>query len=276
MYYSDMTMRILKQINAPVFVVIVIWIAIAAVPSQLQGWAQTTQFDGTLRRLRVPILMYHYISELPPEADQLRVGLTVHPFLFREHLTFLKSAGYKTVSLYEVYLALTQGYSLPANPIVLTFDDVYSEHLHTVIPLLQEFGFIGTFYIITGFTDNLRDGYLTWQQVQQLATTGMEIAAHSKTHPDLRGRDHNFLVYEVLGSLESIRANVGVSMISFAYPMGRYDDATIDMLRQTGVTTAVTTEHGATHTTDGKLELRRLRIQNTTSVLGLQALLREK
>jgi peptidoglycan/xylan/chitin deacetylase (PgdA/CDA1 family) len=221
-------------------------------------------------------MMYHYVGDLPPGADQLRIGLTVHPQRFREHLETLRSQGYATVSLYEVYLALTQGYKLPPNPIVLTFDDGYIDHLNTVMPLLREYGFTGTFFIITAFTDDLREGYMTWQQVQQLASSGMEIAAHSKTHPDLRGRSHDFLVYEVLGSLESIRVNLGIPLPSFSYPMGRYDDATIDMLRQTGVTAAVTTEHGATHTTDGVLELRRLRVQNTTGVPGLLALLREK
>lgn len=232
--------------------------------------------DGTLRRMRVPILMYHYVSPLPPGADTLRVGLTVHPDQFRGHLDLLRSQGYSTVTMYEVYLALTQGYALQPNPIVLTFDDGYAEHLDTVMPMLREYGFRGTFFIITGFADDLRAGYLTWPQVQTLAASGMEVAAHSKSHPDLRGRDYDFLVYEVYGSLESIRVNVGPTIQSFAYPMGRYDDGTVQILQQTNVAAAVTTEHGATHTTDRVLELRRLRVQNTTGVPGLQALLNEK
>ena len=269
-----MTMRILKQ-------AISIIVAVAALfTGQLQGNghepSQGVNPDGTLRRLRVPILMYHYISELPPQADPIRTGLTVHPQQFREHLEYLRSNGYTTVSLYEVYLALTQGRSLPPSPIALTFDDGYSEHLYTAMPLLREYGFKGTFFIITGFADETRDGYLNWEQVQQLGANGMEIAAHSKTHPDLRGRNHDFLVYEVLGSLESVKVNLGLPQVAFAYPMGRYDDATLGVLKQTDTILAVTTEHGATHTTNGRHEMRRLRVQNTTSVSGLAALLREK
>src|SRR5512145_2670236 len=42
-------------------------------------------WDGTLRRIRVPILMYHYVSNLPADADQYRVDLTIIPELFRAH-----------------------------------------------------------------------------------------------------------------------------------------------------------------------------------------------
>jgi peptidoglycan/xylan/chitin deacetylase (PgdA/CDA1 family) len=269
-----MTMRILKH-AIPIIVVLT---ALFTVRLQGTGNApdQGLTPDGTLRRLRVPILMYHYISELPPQADHLRIGLTVHPQQFREHLDYLRANGYTTVSLYEVHLALTQGHRLPPNPIALTFDDGYSDHLYTAMPLLREYGFKGTFFIITGFADEQRNGYLNWEQVQQLGASGMEIAAHSKTHPDLRGRNHDFLVYEMLGSLESIKVNLGLPQVAFAYPMGRYDDATLGVLKQTDTLLAVTTEHGATHTTDGRHEMRRLRVQNTTSTSGLAALLREK
>ena len=45
--------------------------------------------DGTLRRLRLPILMYHYVSPIPPEADNYRRELTVEPELFAAHMDYL-------------------------------------------------------------------------------------------------------------------------------------------------------------------------------------------
>src|SRR5690606_25879223 len=65
--------------------------------------------DGTLRRIHVPILMYHYIGELPPDADDIRRGLTLHPDIFRQHIEYLADNGYHTVSLYEVDNALENG-----------------------------------------------------------------------------------------------------------------------------------------------------------------------
>src|SRR5215467_12208364 len=81
----------------------------------------------TLRRLRVPILMYHYISELPPHADETRRGLTVTPAIFRAHMQYLHDQGYTTISLYDLNDALTKGTPLPPKPIILTFDDGYHD-----------------------------------------------------------------------------------------------------------------------------------------------------
>jgi peptidoglycan/xylan/chitin deacetylase (PgdA/CDA1 family) len=106
--------------------------------------------DGTIRRIRVPILMYHYVSPLPPDADDIRAGLTVSPETFRSHIEFLKSEGYETISLYEMNTALEYGLELPEKPIVLTFDDSYTDHYQYVFPVLKEFGYTGTFFVITG------------------------------------------------------------------------------------------------------------------------------
>jgi len=209
-----MTMRNLKHVLT-IALITMAALGVSISSRALQNYAQTPVSDGTLRRLRVPILMYHYVSELPANADELRRGLTVTPQQFGEHLDYLKTRQYTSVSLYEISLALTQGYRLPDQPVALTFDDGYKEHLTTVAPALRERGLTGTFFIITGNADNQRHGYLTWDEINQIASQGM-IAA------------------------------------------------------------AVATTHGATHTSDKVLELRRLRVQNTTGVPGLEVLLLEK
>ena len=58
-------------------------------------------------RARVPILMYHYVSEVPPGADRLRRDLTVSPEAFRAQLQYLADAGYHPVTLTDLYLYLT-------------------------------------------------------------------------------------------------------------------------------------------------------------------------
>src|SRR5215213_7458933 len=76
------------------------------------------QGDGTLRRMHLPILMYHYISPLPTNADAIRVGLTLDPAMFRQHIEYLDEAGYSTVSLYEMDEGLMNGEELPQNPVI--------------------------------------------------------------------------------------------------------------------------------------------------------------
>ncbi len=231
-------------------------------------------YDGTLRQVHVPILMYHYISPLPGDADEFRVGLTVEPHIFRGHLQYLYDAGYTTISLYDLHAALMIGAPLPPQPIILTFDDGHLDHYTEAFPVLQEFGFTATFFIIADRVDMNDPAYMTWGQIREMAAAGMNMEGHTKTHRELTGRDLDFLVYEIIGSMESVAAHTEQPAHMFAYPAGRYDDFTLEIIRTMPVWVAVTTEYGAYHTSDALLELPRLRVTGNMGAAGLDHLLR--
>lgn len=231
------------------------------------------QGDGTLRRIRVPILMYHYVSPLPADADDIRINLTITPDLFHDHIEFLQANGYTGISLYEVTNALLNGHPLPQKPIVLTFDDGHFDHYRYVIPILKEHGFNGTFFVITAYADRAIPEHLSWQQIKEMADSGMHMEAHTKNHLDLRERDRDFLIYEILGSLESVSVHTGKPSVMFAYPGGRYDETTLKVIAELPVEAAVTTRHGAMITTSDLLEMPRLRVSGGMSVAGLAHLL---
>jgi len=229
--------------------------------------------DHTMRRVRVPILMYHYVGELPADADEYRINLTVSTELFRNHLTYLRDSGYTAISFADLEAALVEGEALPENPVILTFDDGHLDHFSNAFPLLKEFDMTGTFFVITSRVDASDPAYISWEQAKEMSDAGMTIAAHTKNHPDLRNRDQDYLTYEIIGSIESIEAHIGTVPHAFAYPGGRYDDAVLNVLDDTPIDRAVTTEFGSLHTTDNALLLPRLRVSNDTSVSGLAYLL---
>ena len=235
--------------------------------------AEVVPFDGTLRRIHVPVLMYHYVSELPPDADEFRQDLTITPNVFRAHMAYLQEQGYTTISLYQLHEALLTGAELPPRPVVLTFDDGHIDHYLNVLPVLQDFGFTGTFFIITNLADVGHPDYVSWQQIQTMAAAGMDMESHTKSHRDLRERDADLLIYEILGSIESLEAHLQRPVRLFAYPAGRYDDLTLAVLGSTPVLRALTTRFGAYHTSDNRLELPRLRISGDMGVAGLAHLL---
>jgi peptidoglycan/xylan/chitin deacetylase (PgdA/CDA1 family) len=217
--------------------------------------------------------MYHYVSDLPEDADDVRTDLTLSPQLFRAHMDTLFYQGFTPVSLYDLDTALLNGTELPPKPVILTFDDGYSDHYTNVFPVLKAYDFTGTFFIITSTADAGDPAHLTWVQIQEMANAGMDMESHTKTHPDLRARDFDFLVYQMLGSMESLQAYTGRASHMFSYPVGRYDDATLSVAGSLPIWRAVTTANGARHTTDNRLELSRLRIHNFTGVTGLLELL---
>jgi peptidoglycan/xylan/chitin deacetylase (PgdA/CDA1 family) len=231
------------------------------------------RWDGTLRRIRVPVLMYHYVGDLPANADRIRRDLTVSTSLLRVHLEYLQTQQYTPISLYDLENALQQGGALPTRPIVLTFDDGYIDHYLNVFPVLQNAGYFGTFFIITGQADANDPRYVSWEQIREMAEGGMSMEAHTKNHAELDNRDYNFLVYEMLGSMQSLEAYTGSMPHMFAYPVGRYDETTLQVALQLPIWRAFTTEMGSYHTTDNRLEMSRIRIHNTTSVGQLEFLL---
>jgi peptidoglycan/xylan/chitin deacetylase (PgdA/CDA1 family) len=270
--YRDSFYETIMMKPAPLLILMGITVFVLTASAAAPTYAPPTS-DGTMRRIRLPVLMYHYVEPLPPNADDIRRGLTVSPELFRDHLDYLQKQGYQTVSFAQVYDALMTGSPLPPKPIILTFDDGYDNHYHIVFPLLQEFGMIGTFYLITSALDEQRRGYITWEQAAQMAEAGMEIGAHTKNHVELRGRSYDVLVYEVVGSIESVTAHIGRRPITFSYPVGRYDRDTLTFMASIQPIIAVTTRSGIWVSSDQLLEVPRIRINPNTSVFALSRLL---
>ncbi|GAB4575983.1 MAG: hypothetical protein Kow0077_30220 [Anaerolineae bacterium] len=232
------------------------------------GW------DGTLRRIAVPILMYHYISEPPEDADIYRQDLSVRPEDFRSQMQYLADEGYAVISLYDLNQALRWGTPLPEKPVIITFDDGYIDAFEQAFPVLQEFGFTATFFVITSRLDEGHPAYISWEQARIMAEAGMSIESHTKDHPNLIGRPPDYLYYQVLGSIESIEAHTNRPARLFSYPGGRWDENTLAALRSYGVWAAVVTEGGTEHTTDGLLLLRRVRVSGETDLLTFAALVR--
>ena len=235
--------------------------------SSLSEEAANSQAGGAQvplpERADVPILMYHYVSELPPNPDRYRLDLTVLPEDFKAQLQYLADAGYHTITLTDLYLHLAQGYPLPAKPIILTFDDGYRDAYEVVFPLLLDYGFTATFFVLATPAHFEWADYLTWGQMSEMAYAGMDIQAHGRDHVDLRGASYDYLVYQVLGIQEAIGHHVGRPSRFFCYPSGRYDDNVIDVLKSAGYWGAVTTEWGRTHTREGLFLMPRIRVRGT-------------
>ncbi|MGD2103688.1 MAG: polysaccharide deacetylase family protein [Anaerolineae bacterium] len=224
----------------------------------------------------VPILMYHYVSLLPAGADVYRRDLTVSPESLEQQLQYLQRQGYHPVTLTDLYLYLTEGYSLPENPVVLTFDDGYRDAYEVVFPKLLDHGFPGTFFVLATPAHHERVAYLTWSQMKEMSDAGMDIQAHSRDHVDLRDRPYDYLVYQILGIKEAIQHHTDRVPRFFAYPSGRWDSDVVAVLESAGYWGAVTTEWGRTHTRENVFEMARLRVRGGESLESFISKLEEE
>jgi peptidoglycan/xylan/chitin deacetylase (PgdA/CDA1 family) len=181
-------------------------------------------------------------------------------------MRYLAENGYTPIDLYDLSRAIAGQGELPLQPVIISIDDGYRDFYYNAFPILREFGFTATLFVVTEFIDHGNPNYVTWPMVEEMAAAGIRIEPHSKTHPDLRDRTRNFLVYELLGSMESVEARTGYRPRFFAYPGGQYDEEVIEMLQELHFWGAVTTAGGSWHGFENRFEWRRLRVRNTTTL----------
>lgn len=221
----------------------------------------TATYPPPPESVNVPILMYHYVSELPPDADVYRRDLTVLPEHFEAQLQYLFREGYQTVTLADVHARLSTGKPLPARPIVLTFDDGYKDAYTIVTPLLQKFGFVGEFFVLATPAHYEAEHYLSWNEMQDMAAAGMSMQAHGRDHVDLTNRSYDFLVYQILGAREAVEAHTGAPVQFFCYPSGRHDADAEAVVASAGYLGSVTTAWGNELSLDNAYTWPRIRIK---------------
>jgi peptidoglycan/xylan/chitin deacetylase (PgdA/CDA1 family) len=204
--------------------------------------------------------MYHYIEPWPADTDAIRKNLTVRPEDFAAQMAYLAERGYATVSLYDLIDALALGSPLPERAVALTFDDGYRGLMEYAAPEMAKYKFTGTVFVVTELMDREFDAYITWPQAEALYAAGWKIEPHTKTHDQLAGRDRDFQLYQMLGSMQTIAAHTGVMPRFFCYPAGKYDDLTLQLAHELDLWGAVTVEPGRWHTLADQYTWPRVRV----------------
>jgi peptidoglycan/xylan/chitin deacetylase (PgdA/CDA1 family) len=224
--------------------------------------------------LRVPVLMYHYISAVPPEQanDRFAVDLRVPPDLFEQHLVYLESHGYTTISVPRLWDALNGGAALPERPVILTFDDGYADAYTNAFPLLRKHRVVGTFFV----TCNLigRPGYMTWDQVRELDAAGMDIQSHAMDHKPMSAFTLAGLAYQMGQARATLAQHLGHEVRFFAYPAGDYNATAINGLVANGYYAAFLKSGGSSQSADWRYQLRRARVTGYAGVDTFAAALR--
>lgn len=135
--------------------------------------------------------------------------------------------------------------------VTFRFDDGVQSQYDVAFPALQAAGFRGTFYIVTRqLSDQGFPGYMSSAEVKQLASAGEEIGDHTQSHPHLPTLSSSQQQAEIAGGKQDLEA-MGISPTSFSYPYGEYTSATVQSVKDAGLSSAVTTvETAASQSSD--------------------------
>jgi peptidoglycan/xylan/chitin deacetylase (PgdA/CDA1 family) len=177
--------------------------------------------------MRLPVLCYHHVGEKLPRSWPL---LTVSPEVFRRQIEWLSANGYTGVYAADWLAWMRQGTALPEKPVLITFDDGYCDLIDHAIPVLEESGFKSTIFIVSqhlggASTWDVPLGHpsrplMTAEQVRECPAHGIEIGAHSRTHPDLRTLQDTALKTELEGCRADLTELMGRPVNTLAYCFG--------------------------------------------------------
>ncbi|GAC1444061.1 MAG: hypothetical protein NVSMB52_03010 [Chloroflexota bacterium] len=194
------------------------------------------------KRIFVPVLLYHHVKMPKATDNAIERGLTVLPSQLNSELSYLLNHHFHTVTAETLTAALLGTSSLPTRPVVLTFDDGYSDVYSNAYRILREHHMQATFFIVPYFLGQPR--YLTWGQVQEMSAHGMDIEAHTLTHRDLTVLSWAQMWKEVIGSRQALENRLHRPVHVFAYPYGAFNTVVVRAVRRAGFLSAFTTHHG--------------------------------
>ena len=234
-----------------------------------------TGWDYQPRVTHVPILMYHYISSPPGNADNILRDLAVPRENFQAEMKWLKKQGYTSITPDDLMAALWHGKKLPKKPIMFTFDDGYIDAYYNAFPILEGLGYTGTFFVVTDWLDQNKPGYLNWDMAKAMVQGGMYIQSHSRTHEDFRDRSHDWYVNEIVVPRDDIAKHTGVIPRYFCYPFGGYDNVAIRELQAAGFVAGFTENDSRYEYASNTMRLPRVRIRGSFTLEQFIAMLTE-
>lgn len=245
--------------------------SLASIPGSLTPAVSPPASEGTNpvpEEMETTILLYHYIEPLSPanSTDKLRANYITTPETLEKHLKYLRDNNYVSIDLYQLYDSLNNGTELPEKTVVITFDDGDVSVYTYAFPLMNRYGFTGTIFMITQFTEENRKGFLTWDQALEMARAGWRLEPHTKTHPSLRGNSREYQREQINGSIQSLKERLGYMPRFFAYPYGEYDATSIAVACEVGLWGAVTTNPDDSNSRLSIYELPRDELFHTTTM----------
>lgn len=198
-----------------------------------------------------PIFMYHNIAQAPRGLRRWR-SLYVSPGAFARQLWLLKRFGYTGLSMSDA-MPYLRG-ERQGRIAVITLDDGYVDNLQSALPALQRVGFSATCYVVSGSIGRhnnwdaeklgIQKPLMTPAQLRNWHAGGMEIGAHTRSHPRLTQCNDAQLHDEIDGSRADLEDLLGAPVTQFCYPYGDMDDRVAEATRAAGYAAATTTRRG--------------------------------
>jgi peptidoglycan/xylan/chitin deacetylase (PgdA/CDA1 family) len=221
------------------------------------------------RLYRVPILMYHRIVPVS-EAGNSIPDLVVSPATFSAQMRAFFDAGWHSITMATLAYDMETDRTIPPKTFVITFDDGWADGYDYAFPILREYSFVATYFVIGSRID--QEDFLSADELRTLEAAGNDIGNHTQNHESLQGVSIGRARQEVETASEQIAAAVGHRPESLSYPHGRVTDAVIEVMSTIpDMKMAVTTASGQTETWRQRFNTPRVRVHPSSDGARLVA-----
>jgi len=219
------------------------------------------------------ILMYHVVDE-PRSASEARFCCPPHQF--RAQMKHLADAGWCVITLSELVACIQRGEAPPERSVVITFDDGTACTREIAMPILDEFGFKATVYVVSELIDGVNDWMIkegqperkmiTVSQLRELDEAGMEIGSHTAHHVWMAKIPEAQAAEEASNSKVRLEDLLGKPVNHFAYPYGNNNSVVREIVEKAGYISAVSTRAGKNNPETGLFSLRRIEIMGNDAL----------
>lgn len=190
------------------------------------------------KKVKIPIIMYHYVDYVKDINDVIHKGLSINPIFFEQELKTLKEAGYQTYFVKEIPDILDEKISYSTQSAVLTFDDGYEDFYTVAFPILKKYQMKATIYVVYDFIG--RKGFMDEEEIKEVIESGLvELGSHTLNHFYLKLSPEPVAKKQIFESKKKLEERFGVEVKTFAYPYGAFSQKTVDLVKEAGYTAAV-------------------------------------
>lgn len=229
----------------------------------------------------VPVLMYHHIN--PRKGDML----TVTPEVFEGQMAYLANAGYKALSIDQLFAFINGTLHVKQKAVVITFDDGWIDNLIYAFPILDRYHLHATVFLITDWTAKASANWqgiptsipsheqsktlvqtgqehrvvLTWEHVQNMADSCLiDFYSHTKSHLSCDELSDSQLVEELGESKKAIEGRLARPCPYLCWPYGRYSERTVSIAKETGYKALFTIDRGVAKVGSDSFSIKRILI----------------
>lgn len=222
----------------------------------------------------IPILLYHNLTDGSGPQDSANLDVSV----FKQQMQYLYDNGYTTITPAELQAWMQGELRLPQKTVMITFDDGYESVYILGYPILKQYGFKATVFIVTrsiaDYGNHVNFPHMSWAQMNTASdvftygshTDSLHYVKHCKFY--LFYVDNNTLITDLIKSRKIMN-----STPYFAYPYGGHDARITAAVKKAGYSMAWTTQERYVYVGDSMYAIPRFSIgANTTMAQFVQIL----